>query len=169
MAAVAFVGEDAVGTIAGYVPEDGSDPVLVAAWVRAGARGKGVGDALVAEVPGWSRECGYEKVYLRVADGNDAARKLFLRNSFTPTRTADSSSGADFEAGRSMIRLWAAWVTHASAGCPKWTVGADRVATDPVATGRRAPMRPSSTRLPRAPRGSRAGRPRVLSGDHRRG
>lgn len=54
----------------------------MAAWVHADARGKGVGDALVAEVLNWSRERGYEQVYLRVADGNQAARELFLRNGF---------------------------------------------------------------------------------------
>lgn len=101
MAAVAFVGEDAVGTIAGYVPEDGNDPTLVAAWVHAGARGRGVGDALVAEMLRWSRERGHERVYLRVADGNHAARKLFLRNGFTPTGVrmpleSDPSAGTEF-------------------------------------------------------------------------
>lgn len=101
MAAVAFGGEDSVGTIAGYVPEHENDPMLVAAWVHAGARGKGVGNALVAEMLGWSRERGYKQVYLRVADGNDAARKLFLRNGFTPTgvRTpleSDPSVGTEF-------------------------------------------------------------------------
>jgi RimJ/RimL family protein N-acetyltransferase len=84
-AAVAFVGEDPVGTIAAYVPEDGNDPMLVAAWVRAAERGSGVGDALVAEMLDWACERGYGRVYLRVADGNDSARKLFLRNGFTPT------------------------------------------------------------------------------------
>src|SRR5262245_53778043 len=70
MAAVAFVDDHAVGLIGAYVGEDANDPVLVAAWVHADARGHGVGDALVAEVLAWSRENGYEQVYLRVADGN---------------------------------------------------------------------------------------------------
>ncbi len=101
MAAVAFLGEDAVGTIGAHLPEDADDPLLVAAWVRADARGKGVGDALVAEVLDWSREGGYEQVYLRVADGNQAARKLFLRNGFTSTGIrmpleSDSSVGTEF-------------------------------------------------------------------------
>lgn len=101
MAAVAFMGQDPVGMIAGYVPEDGDDPMLVAAWVHAGARGKGVGDALVAEMLDWSRERGYTQVYLRVADGNDAARKLFLRNGFTPTGVrmpleSDPNIGTEF-------------------------------------------------------------------------
>jgi GNAT superfamily N-acetyltransferase len=85
MAAVAFLGADAVGTIGAYLPRDSDDPVLVAAWVHKDARGRGVGDALVAEVLDWAREHAYEQVYLRVADGNDAARNLFLRNGFTPT------------------------------------------------------------------------------------
>lgn len=101
MAAVAFFGEDAVGTIGAYLPADADDPLLVGAWVQADARGRGVGDALVAEVLDWSRECGYEQVYLRVADGNRAARELFLRNGFTSTGIrmpleSDPSVGTEF-------------------------------------------------------------------------
>jgi RimJ/RimL family protein N-acetyltransferase len=85
MTAVAFLGEHAIGVMGGYTPEGTDAVLLIAAWVHTGARGRGVGDALVAEVLAWSREHGYERVELRVADGNESARNLFLRNGFVPT------------------------------------------------------------------------------------
>jgi hypothetical protein len=33
----------------------------------------------------WARENGWSQVRVRVADGNDAARGLFVRNGFVPT------------------------------------------------------------------------------------
>jgi RimJ/RimL family protein N-acetyltransferase len=39
----------------------------------------------VTEVLRWAAENGWPEVVLRVADGNEAARKLFLRLGFTPT------------------------------------------------------------------------------------
>lgn len=84
LAAVAFLDSEAVGTVGVYTPDSG-EALLVAVWVHPGARGRGVGDALVAEALAWCREHGHAQVELRVADGNDAARKLFLRNGFTPT------------------------------------------------------------------------------------
>jgi ribosomal protein S18 acetylase RimI-like enzyme len=59
--------------------------MLVAAWVRPTARGLGVADALIADVLDWSRSQGYAELELRVADGNNAARNLFLRNGFQAT------------------------------------------------------------------------------------
>ncbi len=98
---VAFDGGDAVGIMGSYVPPDTGEAMLVAAWVHGAARGKGVADALVTEVLAWSRERGFEQVVLRVADGNDPARRLFLRHGFTPTGEwealeSDPSVGAEF-------------------------------------------------------------------------
>ncbi|HET9141592.1 GNAT family N-acetyltransferase [Actinophytocola sp.] len=84
MTAVAVSGPDTVGAIGAYTPGTGQVQ-LIAAWVAPTLRGQGVGDALVAEVLAWAREHGHDRVELRVADGNDAARKLFLRNGFSPT------------------------------------------------------------------------------------
>jgi GNAT superfamily N-acetyltransferase len=83
MTAVAIDGDDTVGAIGGWTPADVVH--VVAAWVAPSARGTGVGDALVTEVLDWAREHGYPRVELRVADGNDSARRLFLRNGFHPT------------------------------------------------------------------------------------
>jgi RimJ/RimL family protein N-acetyltransferase len=85
VAAAAVFNKDGVGAIAVYTPPDTGVALLVAAWVAPTARGRGVGDALVAEMLDWAREQGYDQLELRVADGNEPARKLFLRNGFTPT------------------------------------------------------------------------------------
>ena len=85
MAAAAFLDGDPVGVIAGWPPEGAGGLLLVALWVAPAARGHGAGDALVTEVANWAAEHGYPRVDLRVADGNHAARTLFLRNGFTPT------------------------------------------------------------------------------------
>ncbi|HYQ69292.1 GNAT family N-acetyltransferase [Actinophytocola sp.] len=60
-------------------------PMLIAMWVSPVHRGRGVGDALVAEILRWAGEKSWSRVLLRVADGNAAARRLFLRHGFTPT------------------------------------------------------------------------------------
>jgi ribosomal protein S18 acetylase RimI-like enzyme len=84
MVAVATSRQSSVGAMGIYTPGDGT-AMLVAAWVRPTARGHGVGDALVKDMVAWATEQGYDELELRVADGNEAARKLFLRNGFVPT------------------------------------------------------------------------------------
>lgn len=85
MCAVAVLGDRTVGTIGAFTPPDADTPLLVGMWVHPDARGHGAGDALVGEVLTWARERGDQRVELRVADGNDAARRLFLRNGFVAT------------------------------------------------------------------------------------
>ena len=85
MAAVATLGAEAVGIMAVYTPPGEDWAMLVAAWVRPSARGRGVADALVVDMIDWSRSQGYPELELHVADGNDPARNLFLRNGFLPT------------------------------------------------------------------------------------
>lgn len=60
-------------------------PLLVSMWVAPRHRGHGVGDELITESLRWAAEKRWSQVVLRVADGNDAARKLFLRHGFVPT------------------------------------------------------------------------------------
>jgi ribosomal protein S18 acetylase RimI-like enzyme len=45
---------------------------------------------LVDEILAWARENGWSEVRLRVADGNDAARRLFVRHGFRPTGRRDT-------------------------------------------------------------------------------
>jgi GNAT superfamily N-acetyltransferase len=85
MSAVALLGEQVVGAVGGYTPAGTDAVLLIAMWARPELRGSGVGDALVADVLAWARENGWSTVRLRVADGNDAARGLFVRNGFEPS------------------------------------------------------------------------------------
>jgi ribosomal protein S18 acetylase RimI-like enzyme len=82
--AIAVDGADTVGLIGAYLPEP-DKPMLIGLWVSPAQRGRGAGDALVTEVLRWAAENNWSHVVLRVADGNDAARKLFSRHGFTPT------------------------------------------------------------------------------------
>lgn len=82
---VASDGERHVGLIGAFL--DGDTPMLVAVWVRPGCRGLGVGDALITEMLRWAKENRWSRVVLRVADGNAAARALFVRHGFEPTGT----------------------------------------------------------------------------------
>ncbi|HEU5473804.1 MAG TPA: GNAT family N-acetyltransferase [Actinophytocola sp.] len=85
MTAVALDATVGIGAIGIYLlPETGA-ALLIAAWVAPAARGRGIGDALVAEALRWAREHGHQQVSLRVADGNQPARRLFLRTGFVPT------------------------------------------------------------------------------------
>jgi GNAT superfamily N-acetyltransferase len=83
--AAAFVGDDPAGIIACWTPERTDTVNLVALWVTPAARGLGTADALVGEVVAWATEHRRPRVELHVADGNDRARRVFLRNGFVPT------------------------------------------------------------------------------------
>jgi GNAT superfamily N-acetyltransferase len=88
------------GTFLGYLPEDRpSDPAgliggyqmdpiiveLVSMYVRPRARGRGVGDALVATVIDWAGQKNATSVHLWVTETNFRARALYERCGFTPT------------------------------------------------------------------------------------
>jgi GNAT superfamily N-acetyltransferase len=82
---IAWCGEQPCGMASG-VP-DGRDQwiVLISMWVAPTARGHGVGDALVAEIVRWARDVGSAGVRLDVAEGNQAARRLYERHGFQLT------------------------------------------------------------------------------------
>jgi GNAT superfamily N-acetyltransferase len=95
LSVVAFLGAEPVGMV-GAFPTPGTEPtletavttvMLVAMWAHPDHRGRGIGDALVTAVLRWAAETGWSRVVLRVADGNAAARALFLRHGFVPTGT----------------------------------------------------------------------------------
>jgi ribosomal protein S18 acetylase RimI-like enzyme len=73
-----------VGMVSG-VPSGEHATELISTWVSPMARGRGVGDALVAEVVRWSTDVGATTVHLRVAEGNDVARGLYERHGFRLT------------------------------------------------------------------------------------
>lgn len=79
------------------VAEDGGGPVgmasgittaapdtveLISMWVAPPARGRGVGDALIAGVELWARRLGAGTLRLSVAEGNAAAAAVYRRNGF---------------------------------------------------------------------------------------
>jgi GNAT superfamily N-acetyltransferase len=73
-----------VGLIGGY-PETADVVELVSMYVRPEARGRGVGEALVATIVGWARERGAKRVHLWVTESNHHARALYERCGFEPT------------------------------------------------------------------------------------
>ena len=75
---------DPAGLIGGY-PEDPQTVELVSMYVRPGARGRGVGDALVATVLDWASRRNATTVHLWVTETNAAARALYERCGFTLT------------------------------------------------------------------------------------
>ena len=70
--------------LAGVFVEDGAAEV-VSMWVRPGARGHGVGAALVDAAAGWAKARGHDTLYLWVTETNAPARVLYERCGFTPT------------------------------------------------------------------------------------
>lgn len=87
--AVTFLGvvDDADAGIAVGAPHhaDPDDAGLYAMWVAPEARGRGLGDALVAAVVSWATDAGYPILRLEVADANAAAVALYARAGFAPT------------------------------------------------------------------------------------
>lgn len=72
------------GLIGGY-QEDLVTVELVSMYVRPRARGRGVGEALVATVIGWARQRNAASVHLWVTETNSHARALYERCGFMLT------------------------------------------------------------------------------------
>lgn len=58
---------------------------VLSMWVAPSARGRGVGDAILASVEAWARSAGYTRLRLDVAPDNPAATALYERNGFVLT------------------------------------------------------------------------------------
>ena len=83
---LAFLGEDAVGMVAGV--KDEKDPRrawLISMWVAPDARRHGLGQALIHHVIDWADQSGMDAMHLHVTDGNDPARRLYERLGFQTT------------------------------------------------------------------------------------
>jgi GNAT superfamily N-acetyltransferase len=72
------------GLIGAYV-EDAETIELVSMYVRPQARGRGVGEALIATVIDWAAARNAASVHLWVTETNKPARLLYERCGFTPT------------------------------------------------------------------------------------
>ncbi len=81
---IALLGGQPAGMVSGVPAGDGAAE-LISMWVSPDARGRGVGDALVAAVAQWARQLPAEVLRLAVADGNEPAAALYRRHGFAPT------------------------------------------------------------------------------------
>jgi ribosomal protein S18 acetylase RimI-like enzyme len=79
---VALLDDEPVGMAAGLPTTDEGEVQLVSMWVSPDARGHGVGDALVRAVERWARHARARLLRLTVAEGNEAAYALYVRNGF---------------------------------------------------------------------------------------
>ena len=71
--------------LVGCYQEDPVTAELVSMYVRPRARGRGVGQALMATVIDWASKRNAESVHLWVTETNSQARALYERYGFTPT------------------------------------------------------------------------------------
>ncbi|GAB2770646.1 hypothetical protein GCM10027091_02530 [Streptomyces daliensis] len=78
---VALLRGQAVGMASG-LPVDGDTGELRSVWVSPEARGRGVGDLLVAGVEAWARSSGATTLRLAVLPGNEPAMTLYRRHGF---------------------------------------------------------------------------------------
>jgi ribosomal protein S18 acetylase RimI-like enzyme len=79
---MAWSDEQPCGMASG-VPAAGANWItLISMWVTPTARGRGVGDALVAEIVRYASDVGAGGVHLDVAEDNHAARRLYERHGF---------------------------------------------------------------------------------------
>lgn len=81
---VAVLHGQPVGLASG-IPVGNGEAELISMWVAPAARGRGLGDQLVAAVERWARQVPIGVLRLAVAEGNDAAAALYLRNGFSFT------------------------------------------------------------------------------------
>jgi GNAT superfamily N-acetyltransferase len=84
MLAVAFCDGQPVGLV-GVIESEAQTPELIAMWVTPDVRGRGVGAALVTWAMARTREMGHTAVELWVADGNEAAARLYSSHGFAIT------------------------------------------------------------------------------------
>lgn len=87
---VSLVAEDARGAVCGFaraLPQhfivDAPFVELAALVVDDGARGAGVGKALLAEVEAWARQRGFPGVYVRSNVIRERAHRFYLREGYT--------------------------------------------------------------------------------------
>jgi ribosomal protein S18 acetylase RimI-like enzyme len=86
---VAFIKGRAVGVASG-VPGGHGISELRSVWVSPDARGRGVGDRLIAAVEAWARRSDAKTLRLAVLPGNEAAIALYRRHGFVATGEAGS-------------------------------------------------------------------------------
>jgi ribosomal protein S18 acetylase RimI-like enzyme len=79
----------AVGMVSAMLEGDAAE--LISLWVSPGARGAGVGDALIEALLQWSLAVGLARVTLRVMEGNEYAVALYRRHGFVDAGPVESA------------------------------------------------------------------------------
>ncbi|MEC3992139.1 GNAT family N-acetyltransferase [Actinacidiphila sp. DG2A-62] len=83
---VVAAGPDGPVGMAGGVPGEQPDAAeLISMWVSPAARGRGVGDLLIAEITRWAAQRGATVLRLSVMPDNRAAAALYERHGFADT------------------------------------------------------------------------------------
>jgi GNAT superfamily N-acetyltransferase len=82
---VALVDGEPAGMASGIPDDEPGVAELISMWVSPAARGRGVGDRLLAAVEQWARQAGAGALKLLVYEGNANARALYRRAGFTET------------------------------------------------------------------------------------
>ncbi len=82
---VALLDGQPVGMASGVPTGEDGVVELISMWVSPAARGRGVGDELVAAVERWARRVPARVVRLAVAPGNGNAAALYRRTGFVET------------------------------------------------------------------------------------
>jgi GNAT superfamily N-acetyltransferase len=77
---IAQFDHDDAGMVSGMAFKD--EVELLSMWVSPFARGRGVGDALIAAIVGWTVSERKPRLVLRVLDGNGRAESLYARHGF---------------------------------------------------------------------------------------
>ncbi len=81
------------GMVSGVPGEDAGVVELISMWVTPAARGRGVGDLLVAAVEQWARDEGATTLRLAVMRDNPVATTLYERHGFAPPPGGDDRLG----------------------------------------------------------------------------
>jgi ribosomal protein S18 acetylase RimI-like enzyme len=82
---VAFLDGTPAGMASGIPGADPDDIEVISVWVSPEARGRQVGDALLAAIEAWARHRSARSLMLAVAPRNEEAIRLYTRNGFAMT------------------------------------------------------------------------------------
>lgn len=96
-----------IGMVTGLANQQGETTqttLLVAMYVAASARRKGIGVALVDALTSWAQDCGAKQIALWVTSDNDPAASLYQRCGFGFTGVTKPHTHAPGLAEREMVR-----------------------------------------------------------------
>jgi GNAT superfamily N-acetyltransferase len=83
---VAWRSDEPIGLVGAFSPTDRPDArEIMSMWVEPDSRGGKVADLLLSTAMDWARDGGASAISLWVADGNERARRFYVRYGFEPT------------------------------------------------------------------------------------